>query len=48
MTAVKFQLAIMYMVAGATGITCLTVTILAYRQCFSCDLQLIEKFSPTH
>ena len=48
MTAVKFQLAIMYMVAGATGITCLTVAILAYRQCFSCDLQLIEKFSPTH
>ncbi len=48
MTAVKFQLAIMYMVAGATGITCLTVTLLAYRQCFTCDLQLIKKFSPTH
>lgn len=47
LTAVKFQLAVMYMIAGATGITCLTVTLLAYRQCFNKDLQLLEKFRPT-
>ncbi len=43
MTAVKFQLAIMYMVAGATGTTCLIVTLLAYRQCFTRNLQLITR-----
>jgi putative ABC transport system permease protein len=43
MTAVKFQLAIMYMVAGATGTTCLIVTLLAYRQCFTRNLQLTTR-----
>ena len=46
MAAVKFHLAIMYRIAGATGITCLIVTLLAYRQCFTRDLQLLEKFRP--
>lgn len=48
MTAVKFQLAIMYMMAGATGITCLTVALLAHRQCFTKNLQLLGKFHPAH
>jgi UDP-glucose/iron transport system permease protein len=44
LTAVKFQLAVIYMLAGATGITCLLVTLMAYRQCFTRDLQLRERF----
>ena len=44
--AVKYQLAVIYMIAGAGGITCLTVALLAYRQCFSPDLQLKENFRP--
>ena len=47
-TAVKYQLAVMYMLAGATGITCLLVTLMAYRQCFTRDLQLREQFRPAH
>ena len=46
LTAVKFQLAVIYMLAGTTGITCLLVTLTAYRQCFTRDLQLIESFRP--
>lgn len=46
LAAVKYQLAIIYMIAGATGITCLTVALLAYRQCFSSHLQLKENFRP--
>jgi putative ABC transport system permease protein len=46
LTAVKFQLAVIYMLAGATGITCLLVTLMAYRQCFTSDLQLLELFRP--
>lgn len=45
--AVKYQLVIMYMIAGATGITCLIVTLLAYRQCFTRDLQLSPRFQPS-
>jgi len=48
LTAVKFQLAVIYMLAGATGITCLLVTLMAYRQCFTRDLQLMEQFRPAH
>jgi putative ABC transport system permease protein len=48
LTAVKFQLAVIYMLAGATGITCLLVTLMAYRQCFTPDLQLREQFRPAH
>ncbi len=44
--AVKFQLAIIYMIAGATGMTCLMVTLLAYRQCFSPSLQLKDQVRP--
>ncbi|MFQ5672649.1 MAG: iron export ABC transporter permease subunit FetB [Nitrospinales bacterium] len=47
LTAVKYQLAVMYMIAGATGITCLIVTLLAYRQCFTADLQLSAGFRPS-
>jgi len=48
LTAVKFQLAVIYMVTGATGITCFLVTLMAYRQCFTSDLQLLERFRPAH
>lgn len=41
LTAVKYQLVVMFMVLGTTGITCLIVTLLAYRQCFTADLRLI-------
>lgn len=47
LTAVKYQLAIMYMLAGAVGITCLTVTLLAFRNSFTPDLQLLDRFRPT-
>ncbi len=40
LTAVKFQLAIIYMLAGTTGITCVVVTLFAYRKCFNDTLQL--------
>ncbi|PIQ96659.1 MAG: iron export ABC transporter permease subunit FetB [Nitrospinae bacterium CG11_big_fil_rev_8_21_14_0_20_56_8] len=40
LTAVKYQLAIMYMLGGAAGLTCLAVALLAYRRCFNSDLQL--------
>ena len=40
MTAVKFQLAIIYMLAGTSGLTCLVVTLLAYKKCFNKQLQL--------
>ncbi|MEC7640539.1 MAG: iron export ABC transporter permease subunit FetB [Nitrospinota bacterium] len=44
--AVKYQLVIMYMISGATAITCLIVTLLAYRQCFTPHLQLTPSFRP--
>jgi putative ABC transport system permease protein len=40
LTAVKFQLAIIYMLAGTSGITCLVVTLMAYKKCFNSQLQL--------
>lgn len=46
LTAVKFQLAVIYMLAGATGITCLTVGLIAYTMCFTRDLQLMDRFRP--
>jgi len=48
LTAVKYQLGVMYMLAGATGVTCLIVTLMAYRFCFTRDLQLMERFRPIH
>ena len=44
LTAVKYQLAVIYMIAGATALTCLCVTFLAYRQCFTRDAQLLDGF----
>jgi len=41
LTAVKFQLAIIYMLAGTSGITCLVVALLAYKNCFNEQLQLL-------
>ena len=44
LVAVKYQLTIMYMIAGATGITCITTALLAYRKCFTRTLQLSTRF----
>ena len=44
LTAVKYQLAVIYMIAGATAITCLLVTLLAARQCITSDLRLHDTF----
>lgn len=46
--AIKYQLAVIYMIAGATGVTCLTATLLAYRTCFNKNLQLLDRFRPAH
>ena len=45
--AVKFQLAVVYMIVGATGIACLITTLLAFRRCFNADLQLLPSFRPS-
>ncbi|MFQ5715499.1 MAG: iron export ABC transporter permease subunit FetB [Nitrospinales bacterium] len=47
LTAVKYQLAVMYMLAGAAAITSLIVALLAYRQCFNAELQLLDRFRPS-
>jgi putative ABC transport system permease protein len=44
--AVKYQLAVIYMLVGAAAITCLTISLLAYSRCFNRDLQLLEQFRP--
>ncbi len=41
LTAVKYQLAIMYMLTGASAMTCLATVLLAYRGCFNKSEQLI-------
>ncbi len=46
LTAVKYQLAVIYMIAGATAVTCLLVTLLASRRCITNDLQLADAFRP--
>lgn len=46
LTAVKYQLAVAYMISGVAGMTCLVVALLAYRQCFTADLQLLDRFRP--
>jgi UDP-glucose/iron transport system permease protein len=45
--AVKYQLAIVFMVAGTASLTCMIVTLLAARRCFSSDLQLLDTFRPS-
>ena len=45
--AVKYQLAIVFMIAGTASLTCMIVTLLAARRCFSSDLQLLEAFRPS-
>lgn len=42
--AVKFQLAVMYMITGATAVTCLIVSLLGARRCFNRNFQLIGRF----
>jgi len=42
--AVKYQLAILFMLVGTTGLTCVIVTLLAVRRCFTPQLQLREQF----
>ncbi len=44
--AVKFQLAVVYMIAGAAGIAVALVSLLASRQCFTRDLQLLPHLRP--
>ena len=44
--AVKYQLAVIYMMVGTAGITCLTISLLAYSRCFNRDLQLLDQFHP--
>jgi putative ABC transport system permease protein len=46
LTAIKYQLAVMYMLAGAAAITCFITTLLAYRRCFNDHLQLLRVFRP--
>lgn len=36
--AVKYQLAIVFMIAGTASLTCMIVTLLAARRCFSSEL----------
>ena len=38
--AVKFQLAIVYMIAGTAGVACTVVVLVGVRQCFEGDLRL--------
>ncbi len=45
--AVKYQLAIVFMIAGAASLTCMIVTLLAARRCFSKELQLLDTFRPS-
>ncbi len=45
--AVKYQLAIVFMIAGTASLTCMIVTLLAARRCFSSELQLLDTFRPT-
>lgn len=45
--AVKYQLAIVFMIAGAASLTCMIVTLLAARRCFSSELQLLDTFRPS-
>ncbi len=45
--AVKYQLAIVFMIAGTASLTCMIVTLLAARRCFSSDLQLLDTFRPS-
>ena len=42
--AVKYQLVVMYMIVGATGIACFVSVLLAYRRCFNKDMQLLPTF----
>ncbi len=44
--AVKYQLAIVYMIAGTASLTCMIVTLLASRRAFTPDLQLHDHFRP--
>ena len=44
--AVKYQLAIVFMIAGTASLTCMIVTLLAARRCFSSELQLLDNFRP--
>ncbi|NIQ02244.1 MAG: iron export ABC transporter permease subunit FetB [Nitrospinaceae bacterium] len=44
--AVKYQLAIVFMIAGTASLTCIIVTLLAARRCFSRELQLLDTFRP--
>ena len=45
--AVKYQLAIVFMIAGTASLTCMIVTLLAARRCFSSELQLLDTFRPS-
>jgi len=45
--AVKYQLAIVFMIAGTASLTCMIVTLLAARRCFSQELQLLDTFRPS-
>lgn len=45
--AVKYQLAIVFMIAGTASLTCMIVTLLAARRCFSQELQLLDIFRPS-
>ena len=45
--AVKYQLAIVFMIAGTASLTCMIVTLLAARRCFSSELQLFDTFRPS-
>lgn len=44
--AVKYQLAIVFMIAGTASLTCMMVTLLAAGRCFSKDMQLLDRFRP--
>lgn len=44
--AVKYQLAIVFMLAGTASLTCMMVTLLAIRRCFSKEVQLLDRFRP--
>jgi putative ABC transport system permease protein len=44
--AVKYQLAIVFMIAGTASLTCMMVTLLAARRCFSKEAQLLDRFRP--
>lgn len=44
--AVKYQLAIVFMIAGTASLTGMLVILLAVRQCFSKDVRLLDRFRP--